>query len=105
MGTIWRSLVQLRWDGRSEKRVTMAIPVCLRAAEKLPFIQQGVTANVSPHGARIIIGHRWTTNEQPELIFSSGKLRAQAKVVYCEPQADGKYCLGLHLLSAIADWE
>jgi hypothetical protein len=95
----------MRLDGRIEKRVTMAIPVCLVIAEKLVFADQAMTVNVSSRGARIITRRRWQLEEQPRLASSSGELRTQAKVVYCEPLTDGHFCVGLQFLSAIMDWK
>ncbi|HXJ07712.1 MAG TPA: PilZ domain-containing protein [Candidatus Acidoferrum sp.] len=96
---------QMGLDGRNEKRVTMAIPVCLVIAEKLLFADQAMTVNVSSHGARIITRRRWQLEEQPRLASSSGELWAQAKVVYCEPLTDGHFCIGLQFRSAIMDWK
>jgi hypothetical protein len=83
----------------------MAIPVCLVIAEKLLFADQAMTANVSSHGARIITRRRWQLEERPRLASSSGELLAQAKVVYCEPLTDGRFCIGLQFRSAIMNWK
>jgi hypothetical protein len=95
----------MRLDGRNEKRVPMAIPVCLVVAEKLLVADQAMTVNVSSRGARIITRRRWQLEEQPRLASSSGELRAQAKVVYCEPLTDGHFCVGLQFLSTLTDWK
>ena len=94
----------MRFDGRNEKRVTMAIPVCLVTAKKLLFADQALTVNVSPHGARVVTRRRWHPEEEPRLASSSGELEAQAKVVYCEPLADGQFCIGLQFSSAKINW-
>jgi PilZ domain-containing protein len=94
----------MRWDGRSEKRVPMAVPVCLVVAEKLLVADQAMTVNVSPHGARVLTRRRWQREEQPQLASNSGELRTRAKIVYCEPLTDGHFCVGLQVLSAITDW-
>jgi hypothetical protein len=96
---------QMRLDGRNEKRVTMAIPVCLVTAGTLLFADQAMTVNVSSHGARIITRRRWLLEEQPRLASSSGELVTQAKVVYCEPLTNGHFCIGLQFHSAIVDWK
>jgi len=95
----------MRLDGRIEKRVTLAIPVCLVIAEKLLVADQAMTVNVSSRGARILTRRRWQLEEQPRLASSSGELRTEAKVVYCEPVTDGLFCVGLQFLSAIMDWK
>jgi hypothetical protein len=95
----------MRLDGRNEKRVTMAIPVCLVTAKKLLVADRAITVNVSSQGARVVTRRRWQPEEEPQLALSSGDLRTQAKVVYCEPLADGHFCIGLKFLSAIMDWK
>jgi hypothetical protein len=92
-------------DGRNEKRVTMAIPVCLVTAEKLLVADQAMTVNVSSRGARVVTRRRWQLEELPRLASSSGELQTQAKVVYCEPLTNGHFCIGLQFLSAITDWK
>ena len=103
-GGPWRNPGQMRLDGRSERRVTMAIPVCLAAAEKLHVAEQAMTVNVSSQGARVVTRRRWHPGEEPRLASSSGALGAQTTVVYCEPLPDGHFCIGLKLLSAIMNW-
>jgi hypothetical protein len=95
----------MRLDGRNEKRVTVAIPVCLVTVEKLLFADQAMIVNVSSNGARVLTRRRWQLEEQPRLASSSGELRTQAKVIYCEPLANGHFCIGLQFLSAILDWK
>ena len=94
----------MRLDGRTEKRVTMAIPVCLVAAEKLLVAERAMTVNVSPHGARVVTKCQWQAEEQPRLASRSGEFRMQTKVVYCEPQPDGHFCVGLKFQSAFMEW-
>jgi PilZ domain len=94
----------MRLDGRNEKRVTMAIPVCLVTAEELLVAEQAMTVNVSSRGARVVTRRRWQLKEQPRLASPSGEFRAHAKVVYCEPLASGHFCIGLKFISAIVEW-
>jgi hypothetical protein len=94
----------MRLDGRKEKRVTMAIPVCLVVAEELHVAEQAMTVNVSSQGARVITRRRWQPEEKPRLVLNSGEIQTQAKIVYCEPLGDGHFCIGLKFLSAIMNW-
>jgi len=94
----------MRLDGRAEKRVAMAIPVCLVIVNKLQVAEQAITVNVSSYGARVLTKRRWYPNEQARLARSSGEFRAQTKVVYCEPLTDGHFCIGLKFHSPILDW-
>jgi PilZ domain len=95
---------QMRFDGRTEKRVTIAIPVRLAAAEKLHVAEQAMTVNVSAHGARVVTSRRWQPEERPRIASRSGEFRTQAKVVYCEPLADGRFCVGLQFRPGLMDW-
>ena len=95
----------MRISGRIEKRVAMAIPVCLADAEELQIANEAVTENVSRHGARVVSKRRWKAEEEPQLTVRSGEIRRQAKVVYCEPTADGRFCVGLKLLSPVMNWD
>jgi hypothetical protein len=95
----------MRLDGRNEKRVTMAIPVCLVTVEKMFVAEQAMTVNVSSRGARVVTRRRWQAKEQPRLASASGEFRAPAKVVYCEPLPGGYFCIGLKFVSAVIDWE
>ena len=104
-GPSWKYRRQMGLDGRNEKRVPMAIPVCLVVAEKRLVADQAVTVNVSAHGARVLTRRRWQPEEQPRLASSSGELRTPAKIVYCEPLTDGHFCVGLQFLSTIMDWK
>ena len=95
----------MRLDGRNEKRVTMAIPVCLVTADELLVAEQAITVNVSSRGARVMTRRRWQPKEQPRLASESGEFRTHTKVVYCEPLPSGHFCIGLKFISAITDWE
>lgn len=94
----------MRLDGRTEKRVTMAIPVCLVVADTLHIAEQAITVNVSSCGARVLTRRRWYPDEKPRLARSSGEFRAQTRIVYCEPLTDGHFCVGLQFHSPILDW-
>jgi hypothetical protein len=95
----------MRLDGRNEMRIPMAIPVCLVTAEKLLIAYQAMTVNVSPHGARVLTRRRWQLEDHPRIALSSGELRNQAKIVYCEPLTNGQFCVGLQFLSTVMDWK
>jgi len=82
-------------DGRIEKRAPVAIPVCLVSAEELPFAETALTVNVSHHGARVVTERRWQTEERPWLASLSNEFRVCARVIYCQPLPDGRFCVGL----------
>lgn len=95
----------MRLDGRTEKRVAMAIAVSLAVGEKPQLAELAMTVNVSPHGARVITKHRWHPGERPRIASNSGKFQAQAKVVYCEALIDDTFCVGLKFQSVFMDWK
>ena len=94
----------MRLEGRNEKRVTMAIPVCLVAAEKPNVVEQAMTVNVSSQGARVATKRRWQPEEESRLALGPSEIRVQAKVVYCETLADGRFCIGLRFPADNVEW-
>jgi len=92
-------------DGRMEKRVPMAVPVDLVIAEEMLVAERVVTVNVSPHGARVMTKRRWRVREQPWLASLTSYFRLQGSVVYCQPLANGDFCVGLKFLASFIDWE
>lgn len=82
-------------DGRREKRAPITMPVCLVAAEELISAERAMTVNVSPHGARVVTKRHWQAEERPWLASLSSEFRVRAKVIYCLPLSDGRFCVGL----------
>jgi len=91
-------------DGRTEKRIMKAVPVSLMVAEELPTAEQAVTVNVSRHGARLKTIRRWKPGERPRVAKDRSKAPVEAKVIYCEPLADGRFCVGLEMRPGLMDW-
>ena len=92
-------------DGRIEKRVPMAVPVDLVLAEEMLVAERVVTVNVSPHGARVMTKRRWRVREQPWLASLTSYFRLQGSVVYCQPQTNGDFCVGLKFRASFMGWE
>ncbi|MGB2664724.1 MAG: PilZ domain-containing protein [Candidatus Acidiferrum sp.] len=92
-------------EGRIEKRVGMEIPVRLLASERIGVVEKVVTVNVSPHGARVITKQRWRTGDHLGIASLAGDLRVHAKVVYCHPQGDDNFYVGLEFRRRFVDWE
>jgi len=82
-------------DGRMEKRVPLEVGVYLGSNEQLFAAERAITANVSPHGARVITRRRWRAEERPWLAPVSSEFRLQAKVIYCQALKNGCFCVGL----------
>jgi PilZ domain len=93
----------MRLEGRTERRVAMAIPVRLVTAGRVHVTEQVFTVNTSPHGARVKTKRRWHPDERPRLASRSGKLLTYAKIVYCEPLPDGTFCIGLKFQSPLPE--
>jgi hypothetical protein len=91
-------------DGRMEKRVSMAVPVDLVIAEEMLVAERVVTVNVSPHGARVVTKRRWRAEEQPWLASLTSYFRLRGSVVYCQPLANGDFCVGLKFRASFIDW-
>jgi hypothetical protein len=91
-------------DGRMEKRIPMAVPVDLLIAEETLVAERVVTANVSPHGARVVTKRRWRAEEQPWLASLTSYFRLQGSVVYCQPLANGDFCVGLKFRASFINW-
>ena len=91
-------------DGRMEKRIPMAVPVDLVIAEEMLVAERVVTVNVSPHGARVVTKRRWRVEEQPWLASLTSYFRLQGSVVYCQPMANGDFCVGLKFRASFIDW-
>jgi hypothetical protein len=91
-------------EGRIEKRVPLAVPVYLVPAEDQLSAEKAITVNVSAHGARVVTKRQWQAEERPWLTALSSELRLQAKVVYCQPLTDRRFCVGLKFRAGVIDW-
>jgi hypothetical protein len=89
---------------RLENRTPLRVAVDLAALEVRTPAQQGVTENVSLHGARIITGRPLPLNERLNIRSLVGNLRSRARVVYCEPRPTGDFVVGLQLTATVGDW-
>jgi hypothetical protein len=91
-------------DGRIEKRASVEIPVRLMPAENSLIAEAVMTVDISRRGARLVSGRRWTPRQKVIFVSTSGDVRRQASVVYCQLQSDGHFCVGLNFdASATSD--
>ncbi len=58
-------------DGRIEKRVPMAVSVCLISSTDPRTVERVLTENVSSRGARVITKQRWQPGEQQREFLSA----------------------------------
>jgi len=66
--------------------------------------QEGVTENISAHGARVVTGRAWKPNERLTVRSLLGNFRSRARVVYCEPLGRGLFAIGLQLFAGMGQW-
>ena len=66
--------------------------------------EEGLTQNVSAHGARVVSGNPLRLNERLNLWSLPGDFRARARVIYCEPLGWHSFAIGLQLLAASGEW-
>jgi hypothetical protein len=92
-------------DGRIEKRIPMGIPVYLVSLKKQGTVERVLTENVSPHGARVVTKLRWRPGEDQWITALSGQIQLPAQVIYCQPLANGDFCVGLDFRGHPVNWE
>ena len=91
-------------SGRVEKRIPLEIRVQISAVQSLgpaDLIEKTTTENVSSHGVRILTKRALLPQER--LLVTSLSAREEpipARVVYCEPLAEGVFAVGLQLEKA-----
>lgn len=90
---------------RLEKRVPVTIRVDLRSLDIRNPVHEGVTENVSTHGARIVSREPLKLNERLDVCSLLGDFRARARVVYCEPRGKDSFAIGLQLLATAGNWK
>jgi hypothetical protein len=95
----------MRFDGRTEKRVTKAVAVRLLIPEEALRAEQAITVNVSPHGARLETNRKWKPGERARVARNPSESPVEAKVVYCEPLRGGRFSVGLEIWPRVVDWD
>lgn len=90
---------------RLEKRIPITIRVDLCSLDVRHPAQEGLTENISAHGARVVSTNAWRLNERLNLWSLPGDFRARARVVYCEPLKDHSFAVGLQILASRGGWK
>jgi PilZ domain-containing protein len=90
---------------RLEERIPLKVRVDLSSLDIRKRTQEGITENVSRHGARVISSKPWQQNERLNVQSFPGDFRARARVVYCIPLATDSFAIGLRLLAAAGNWK
>jgi len=92
------------FDARVEKREPLPVQLYLANLDEPRVRERTVTEDVSPHGARVLTKRYWRPDEVPLLTPLIGEFPKHAYVVYCAPQPDGGYCLGVKFEGPAFKW-
>lgn len=95
---------RMLFDGRIEKRVPMAVQVYLVRTKEPHASERALTENVSPHGARVRTKQVWQLGEEPLITPLASDFAQPARVVYCQPGANGSFCLGVEFEGRSVKW-
>jgi hypothetical protein len=90
---------------RLEDRIPLTVRVDLCNLDVRHPTREGLTENVSAHGARVVSTNPWKLDERLNLWSLPGDFRARARVVYCEPLGLNSFAIGLQLLASSGGWK
>jgi hypothetical protein len=90
---------------RLEERLPLALRVDLCNLDVRHRAHEGLTENVSAHGARVVSNNPWKRNDRLNLWCLPGDFRARARVVYCEPLGRHSFAIGLQFLASAGEWK
>jgi hypothetical protein len=84
-------------EGRHEKRLPIAVVVCLTGVKQPPGAaeEKTYTENVSLHGARVISRRPWQPGYEAQVTPLKYGTPARGKVVYCNRLSPDRYFVGL----------
>jgi hypothetical protein len=90
---------------RSEQRIPLTVRVDLCSLDIRHRAYEGITENISSHGARVVSYRPCKTNERLNLRSLPGDFRARARVVYCDALGVNSFAIGLQLLATAGKWK
>jgi hypothetical protein len=90
--------------GRIEKRLEIRTPAFLLANDANHTSERVSTINISRHGAGVVTTQHWGQEEAVQLIFPAGDNRLLARVIYCHPEPEGTFRVGLQFKSDSLKW-
>jgi hypothetical protein len=91
-------------SGRLEKRARLAIPIRISNLQEPSAAERSTTENICSLGIRVLVRHARRRNERLLINSADGELQTDARVVYCERLADGRFALGLEFNGEVANW-
>src|SRR5712664_1752875 len=103
--TQWKNPRLGFFDGRNEKRLSMSVPVYLKAMTEPCSRERTTTENVSPHGARAISKRSWRSGEETLITPLTGEFPQVGRVIYCLPKVGRRFCLGVEFRTRAVKWD
>ena len=89
---------------RTEARKSLKVTVDLSSVDGRVPARGGITENISPHGARVVVSQQLPRDLRLNVRSMLGNLRSRARVVYCERMENGLFAVGLELFATVGDW-
>jgi hypothetical protein len=83
--------------GRYERRIAKAVTLEIRLEDEGKPKERTLTENVSPHGARVLMGREGRPGQHVELFFPKQGVWSRAQIVYCQRVAENRFAVGLEL--------
>jgi PilZ domain len=90
-------------DGRFEKRAAVKILVHIVPVESAFNAETTTMTNISRNGARVLTHRRWHPGQQLAIATVTGNFQRQARVIYCFPMIDRRFCVGLEFDTRVND--
>lgn len=92
--------------GRMEKRLPIAVVVCLtqREVQSPSAAELTYTNNVSAHGACVISCRPWKLGEMVDVTALEEEVPLHGKVVHCRKHTDNHYAVGLSFNGDQVTW-
>jgi hypothetical protein len=89
---------------RVEDRTPLRVTVDLSSVDVRLPAREGITENVSAHGARVVVSEALPRELRLNVRSMLGSLRSRARVVYCENLTNGLFAVGLELFATAGEW-
>jgi len=89
---------------RVEDRTPLKVTVDLSSVDVRLPAREGITENVSAHGARVVVSEALPRELRLNVRSMLGSLRSRGRVVYCESLTNGLFAVGLELFATAGDW-
>jgi PilZ domain len=99
-------VLEIKLEGRMEKRLPIAIVVHLARVQDQPVdgAELTYTDNVSAHGARVLSNRPWQIGEQVQVTSFKEKTPIRGKVAHCQKVGDKRYSIGLNFNGGRVTW-